>query len=109
MLYAKVLEEEWERKNSLNLKSANWVGSELAFASPDIPMFLLFVAVIILKPGNAEQLLCAWSLWVRSSNRTPWSKLSVVHKTAVSTGKIHRLGAGILYKFTHIGLASGLW
>lgn len=33
MLYAKVSEEEWERKNSLNLESADWVGSDLAFAS----------------------------------------------------------------------------
>lgn len=56
MLYAKVSEEEWERKNSLNLESADRVGSDLAFASPGLPVFLLFVAVVILKPGDSEQL-----------------------------------------------------
>lgn len=46
LLYAKVSEEEWERKNSLNLESADWVGSDLAFASLVWPVFLLFVAVL---------------------------------------------------------------
>lgn len=38
-------------------------------------------------------LLCSQSLWVRNSDRTQWSRLSLVHKPGASTGKTQGLGA----------------